>query len=176
MTDPRLLWWIDRSAGLLALVLLTLVVVLGLLSAGRSRKPQMWRAAVQGLHRQLPLTATVLLAVHVGTAVTDSYVPLRPLDAVVPFASAYRPVWIGFGTLAVDIVLTLVVSGLLRSRIRPRAWRAVHKLAYLLWPLAALHAIGNGTDVRAQTVQRIGLACIAAVVIAAGARVVEAVR
>ena len=168
MSDPRLLWWIDRSSGLVSLVLLTVVMVLGVLATGRAGLA--WRVVVQGLHRELPLVASVLLAVHIGTAVADSYVPLSPLDVVVPFVADYRPVWIGLGTLAIDLLIVLVVTSLLRTRLGHGSWRAVHWAAYALWPLAVVHALGSGSDVHGQTVQRIGLACLVVVVCAAGGR------
>jgi sulfoxide reductase heme-binding subunit YedZ len=125
---------------------------------------------VQGLHRELPLVASVLLVVHIGTAVADSYVPLSPLDVVVPFVAGYRPVWIGLGTLAIDLLVVLVVTSLLRTRLGHRSWRAVHWIAYALWPIAVGHALGSGSDVHGQTVQRIGLACLLLVVGATGLR------
>ena len=168
MTDPRLLWWIDRSAGLVSLVLLTVVLVLGVLATGRAGPA--WRVVVQGLHRELPLVASVLLAVHIGTAVVDSYVPLSPLDVVVPFVAGYRPLWIGLGTLAIDLLVVLVVTSLLRTRLGHRSWRAVHWTAYALWPLAVAHALGTGSDVHGATVRRIGLGCLLLVVGAVGWR------
>ncbi|MGB8649318.1 MAG: hypothetical protein WCD35_01515 [Mycobacteriales bacterium] len=173
MNDPRLLWWIDRSSGLVSLVLLTIVMVLGVLSTGRPGEPTSWRAVVQGLHRQLPLVASVLLAVHIGTAVADSYVPLHLLDVVVPFAAGYRPVWIGLGTLALDLLVAVVVTSVLRTRLGHRGWRVVHWGAYALWPLAVVHALGSGSDMHAQTVHRLGLVCIALVVWAAGWRLIS---
>lgn len=164
MSDPRLLWWIDRSSGLVSLVLLTVVMLLGVLATGRTGPA--WRVVVQGLHRELPLVASVLLVVHIVTAVVDSYVPLSPLDVVLPFAAGYRPVWIGLGTLAIDLLVVLVVTSLLRTRLGHGTWRAVHWTAYALWPLAVVHALGSGSDLHGQTVQRIGLACLALVVCA----------
>lgn len=171
MSDPRLLWWIDRSAGLVALVLLTVVMLLGVLATVRSRLLS-WRVVVQGVHRELPLVAGVLLVVHIGTAVLDSFVPLSPLDVVVPFVAGYRPIWIGLGTLALDLLLVVVVTSLLRARLGYRGWRATHWAAYALWPLAVVHALGSGSDMHSTTVHRLGVACLAVVVVAAAWRLV----
>lgn len=170
MNDPRLLWWIDRSAGLTALVLLTLVMAMGALSTGRPGVVLSWRASVQSLHRQLPLTASVLLAVHIGTAVADSFVPLTPLDVVLPFHAAWRPFWVGLGALAVDGLVTVIVTSLLRTRMSPTLWRWSHRVTYALWPLAVLHALGSGTDSKTHVVRLIGLGCIGAVALAVGWR------
>lgn len=173
MTDPRMLWWIDRSAGLVSLVLLTLVMLLGVVATGRPGVAITPRAHVQALHRQLSLVATVLLGVHIVTAVVDSFVPLRVLDAVVPFRAGYRPVWIGLGAVAFDVMVALLVTSLLRKRIRLGMWRAVHLAAYALWPLAVVHALGSGSDMHAQPVHLVGLVCVAVVLSAAGWRLVS---
>lgn len=171
MSDPRLLWWIDRSAGLVSLVLLSVVLAAGLLSVGRPPRLSAWRAGAQAVHRELPLVATLLLAVHIGTAVADSFVPLDLVDVVVPFGAAWRPLWIGFGALAVDLILVVVLTSVLRKRLSARVWRGVHLIAYLVWPFAVAHALGAGTDVGTSAVRWVGLGCVALVLLAATRRV-----
>lgn len=172
MTDPRLLWWIDRSAGLVSLVMLSVVTVLGILAAGRPRAARGPRSFVQALHRQLSLVATVLLGVHIGAAVADAFVPLRLVDVVVPFRAGYRPVWVGLGTLALDLLVALVVTSLLRARLGRVGWRTVHWAAYALWPLAVVHALGSGNDLHAQPVHLVGVVCVAMVLGGTGWRLI----
>ena len=86
--------------------------------------------------------------VHIVTAVADSFAPIRLLDAFVPFVGAYRPLWLGLGAVAFDLLLALVVTSLLRERLGYRAWRAVHWAAYACWPVALLHGLGTGSDTR----------------------------
>jgi predicted ferric reductase len=171
VTDPRILWWVDRSAGLVSFVMLTVVLAVGVLSVGRPPRLSAWRAGAQALHRELPLVAALLLVVHIGTAVADTYVPLRLRDVLVPFGAAWRPLWVGFGALAVDLLVVLLVTSLLRSRLSTGAWRAVHLTAYLLWPLAAAHALGAGTDAGTSAVRWIGVGCVGAVALALVRRV-----
>ena len=170
MNDPRLLWWVDRAAGMVSLLMLTLVLVLGVLSVGRTRQVSSWRAGTQAVHRELPLAAVLLLLVHIGTAVADSFVPLRLVDVFVPFRAQWRPVWVGLGALAVDLLLVVLVTSVLRTRLTPRTWRATHVLAYLLWPLAVGHALGAGTDTGSVTGRWVGLACLGAVILAVSRR------
>ncbi|MEV0401129.1 ferric reductase-like transmembrane domain-containing protein [Actinoallomurus sp. NPDC050550] len=101
---------------------------------------------VTALHRSLSLLSVVLIALHVATSVIDSYVAIRWVDAVVPFVSAYRPFWVGLGSVALDLMIALVVTSLLRVRLGLRTWRAVHWLAYASWPVALVHGLGIGTD------------------------------
>lgn len=170
MSDPRLLWWVDRSAGLVSLGLLTLVLVLGILSVGRPARLPVWRAVGQAVHRELPLVAVLLLAVHIGTAVVDPHVGLTLLDVVVPFGAAWEPFWVGLGALGVDVLLVLVCTSLLRTRLDARLWHAVHVLAYALWPLAVGHALALGTDAGEAPVRWVGAGCLAVVLLTLGRR------
>ncbi len=139
-------WYTIRATGVVALVLLSLTVVLGILTAGRVRT-RSWPAFAQAeLHKRISLLALVFLALHVATAVLDSYVNVGWVSALVPFASPYRPLWTGLGTVAVDLLVAVAVSSALRQRIDPRTWRGIHWLAYGSWPVAMAHSLGIGTD------------------------------
>ena len=83
---------------------------------------------------------------HVASLFFDPYAQLRLVDVVFPFLGAYRPLWLGLGTLAVDLLVVITVVSLLRERVGPRVFRTVHWATYALWPVAMAHAIGNGTD------------------------------
>jgi DMSO/TMAO reductase YedYZ heme-binding membrane subunit len=140
------LWYATRATGIVALILLTVTVVLGILTAGRVRSRQ-WPAFAQAdLHKWVSLLALVFLAFHVLTSVLDTYVHLGWASIVVPFSSSYEPLWTGLGTVAVDLMLAVAISSALRQRISARTWRGLHWLAYGSWPLAMAHALGDGTD------------------------------
>jgi sulfoxide reductase heme-binding subunit YedZ len=139
-----MLWWIARSTSLVALVLLTLTLALGV--AAGSGRPET-RVLVQSVHRNASMLAVVLIGVHVATLVIDPHVDLALVDLVVPFGSAFHRVATGLGTIALDLVITVTVSSALRTRLGGRAWRTVHGMAYALWPVAVLHGLGAGTDV-----------------------------
>ncbi|GLY75831.1 hypothetical protein [Actinoallomurus iriomotensis] len=143
-----LLWYSTRATGEVALLFLTGVVVLGVLSAVRFGGRRVPRFVIAGMHRNLTLAGLGFLAVHAGTAILDSYAPIDLADAVVPFASAYRPIWLGLGTVAFDTLLILTVTSLLRTRIGVRRWRVLHWSAYACWVTAFVHALGTGSDVR----------------------------
>ncbi len=161
MTDA--LWYLARGTGVVALCALTVVVVLGI--GSRAGRPVFGlpRFAVTGLHRNASLLAVSLLGVHVATLLFDPYAQLRLVDVVVPFVGAYRPLWLGLGTLACDLVLALVATSLLRHRLGRRAWRAVHWAAYLAWPVALAHGLGTGTDNGYHWVWAVAGACCASV-------------
>jgi hypothetical protein len=143
------LWYSTRAAGEVALLFLTMVVAFGVMSAVRVGGRRIPRFVVAGMHRNLTLVGLGFLVVHIGTAVLDTYAPIGPADALVPFVSAYRPIWLGLGTLAFDTLLVLTATSLLRTRIGLRRWKALHWTAYGCWGTALVHALGTGTDTRA---------------------------
>ena len=165
------LWYFGRGAGVSALVLFSIVVVLGVLVRAGKRMPGLPRFAVTAIHRTTSLTAVGFLALHVGSLFFDPYSQLRLVDFVLPFVGHYRALWQGLGTLALDLVVLLVVSSLLRTHIGLRAWRVLHWTAYLCWPIAIMHAVGNGTDGRSAWLLTIIAACVAAVLAAVGYRI-----
>jgi sulfoxide reductase heme-binding subunit YedZ len=140
------LWVAGRATGVVSLVLLTVVMVLGI--GSRSGRPAFGlpRFAVVALHRSASMLAVAFLVIHVVTLLLDPQAELRLVDLLLPFDAAYRPVWMGLGTLGLDLMAAIFVTSLLRQRIGVRVWRAVHWLAYASWPVAIMHTIGTGTD------------------------------
>lgn len=159
----KTLWYLTRGTGVVALVLLTAGVVLGVMGSTRWRAPRFPRFLVFGLHRNVTLLALAFVVVHVVTTVVDAFAPIGYKDAVLPFLSPYRPIWLGLGAVAFDLLLALIVTSLVRARIGVRSWRAVHWLAYASWPVALVHALGTGSDARAGWFALFALACAAAV-------------
>jgi len=167
--DP-LLWYVNRSTGLVLVVLLTLTTALGVVSAGRARgrarAGAVPRFVPQAVHRSLGLLTLLLLAVHIGSAVIDEYVDIRWWHALVPVDLQYRPVWLALGVVASDVLLAAVLTSLVRARLRHRQWRAVHLTTYAAWVVGLLHGLGIGTET-GLTAIRWGYAGCGAVVAAA---------
>jgi len=169
MTDA--LWYFARGAGVVTLVLLTIVVALGI--GARSGRPAFGlpRFGVNMVHRNAALLAVVMVVGHVVSLLFDPYAQLRVFDLVLPFVGNYRPFWQGLGTLGFDLLVAIVVTSLLRQRIGVRGWRLVHWLAYLCWPIALLHGLGNGTDNGTWWLWTVSGICLATVLAAVGWRV-----
>ena len=166
------LWYATRAAGIVTLVLLTASMVLGILNAGRFATRTWPRFVIQGLHRNLSLLALGCLALHVGTTVIDTYVSIGLQDAFVPFISSYKRWWLGLGAIAADLMLVLAITSLVRQRIKPGLWRAIHWAGYLCWPVAIAHGLGTGTDHSSTWVLVLTFCCIGAVVSSATYRIV----
>ncbi|SNY56911.1 ferric reductase-like transmembrane domain-containing protein [Paractinoplanes atraurantiacus] len=160
------LWYFARGSGVVSLVLLTVVVALGIGARSGRTAFNLPRFAVNLLHRNAALLAVVFLVLHVVSLLFDPYAQLRLFDLVLPFAGNYRPLWQGLGTLGLDLMIAIVVTSLLRHRIGARAWRAVHWLAYLCWPVALLHGLGAGSDNGTVWLWAISMVCVAVVLAA----------
>ena len=170
------LWYATRATGLVTMLLLTASMLLGIVTAGRLASERWPRFLTVSLHRNVTLLVLVFLALHVGTTVVDTYTSIQATAAVIPFASSYKAPWLGLGAVAVDLLLAVIVTSLLRGRLGFRAWRGLHWLAYACWPVALIHGLGTGTDRRTLWVVAATLSCIAAVVVAATWRLATASR
>ncbi|HYT10473.1 MAG TPA: ferric reductase-like transmembrane domain-containing protein [Mycobacteriales bacterium] len=163
-----ILWLVSRATGLVAFALLTAALVAGAVATGPTASRRWPRWARQLLHRDLALLAVGVLAVHISSVVLDGYVPIGWLSVVVPFTAGYRPLAVTAGTLAFDTILVVVGTSLLRARLGYRAWRVVHWLVFLAWPLAALHFLGVGTDFASwwgRAIAVVGVLCVAAALV-----------
>ena len=157
-------WYLMRSSGVVALVLLTAVFVLGIAINRRWRPARAPRVVTASLHRTISLLAVAFLGAHVLTAVVDPYAVVGAAAVIVPFAAGRSAFWVGFGAMSLDLVAALIVSSLLRTRVAPRLWRGIHWTAYLAWPLALAHSFGTGTDASSPWLEATGAVCITAVV------------
>jgi methionine sulfoxide reductase heme-binding subunit len=145
---PGPLWYVSRGSGIAALVLLAVVVGLGVAASCRWRTEGVPRFITSSVHRGLSWTLAAVLAVHVVTASLDSFAGISLRDGLVPFVTAYRTVWMGLGTLSVDVGAVVLVSSMLLRQIGYRTWRWLHWLGYACFPLALLHGLATGTDTR----------------------------
>ena len=176
MSGTTAFWYASRATGIVSLLLLTAVPVLGILVNRQGRLPGLPRFAVTSLHRNISLLAVAFIAVHVVTAVLDTYVNIPILAGVVPFASGYERVWLALGAVSFDIMLAMIITSLLRGRLNRTLWRAVHLLAYLSWPVAFAHSIGSSRDLQHGWLLDLGIACALIVAAAAIWRLAQAAR
>jgi len=157
------LWDLGRGTGVAALVAMTISLVLGILTRSGRDALGLGRFGLNEVHRTAALTGVGLIAVHLGSLLFDPYAQLRLVDLVLPFQGSYRPLWLGLGTLAVDLLGVVTVVSLLRHRVGPRVFKAVHWATYALWPIALLHALGTGTDAATLWLDSIAAACVTVV-------------
>jgi len=170
---PSIYWYLTRSTGAVALLLLTIAVALGVLDVKRFSTPRWPRFVVDSLHRNVSLLAMVFLVLHILTSVLDSFAPISLVDAFVPFAGSYRPFWLGLGAISFDLLLAVTITSLLRKRMGYASWRAIHWLTYASWPIALLHGLGTGSDVKQTWLLALSIGCLVIVLAAVLARVIS---
>jgi DMSO/TMAO reductase YedYZ heme-binding membrane subunit len=176
MSGTTAFWYASRATGIVALLLLTAVLVLGILVNRQGRLPGLPRFAVTSLHRNISLLAVAFVAVHVLTAVLDTYVSIPLASAVVPFDSGYERLWLGLGAISFDLMLAMIITSLIRGRLNRILWRAIHLLAYLCWPVAFAHSIGSSKDLQHGWLLYLAVGCAVVVVAATGWRLAQVAR
>ena len=170
ITSGPALWYITRATGVTALILLTLVMALGVANVRRLRTSRIPRFVLDSVHRSTALLAVSFVAMHIVTTIVDGYVNVSPLAAVIPFASAYKPLWIGLGAVSLDLFGAIIITSLLRRRLGHRLWRATHWLAYASWPVAMFHSLGAGTDASSSWMLALAAGCTVVVLGAVAVR------
>jgi sulfoxide reductase heme-binding subunit YedZ len=168
---PSTYWYLTRSTGAMALLLLSIALALGVLDVQRWSTPRWPRFLVDSLHRNVSLLALAFLVLHILTSVLDSFAPIGLIDAVIPFVGSYRPFWLGLGAVSFDLILAVIATSLLRQRMGFTTWRAIHWLTYASWPIALLHGLGTGSDVKTSWLTVLSILCVLLVAGALLARV-----
>jgi len=176
MSGTTAFWYASRATGIVALILLTAVLVLGILVNRQGRLPGLPRFAVTDIHRNLSLLAVVFIALHILTAVLDTYVHIPLAAGIIPFASGYERLWLGLGAIALDLMLAMIVTSLLRGRMNRVLWRAIHLLAYASWPVAFAHSIGSSRDLQQGWLLDLAIGCALLVAAAVIWRLAHAAR
>jgi methionine sulfoxide reductase heme-binding subunit len=163
-------WYVARSSGIVAYVLLSCSVVLGILMAGRLRFTAWPRFAVEEVHAFLATTMGVFVVLHGGALLLDTVVPFSLAQELVPFTAGYRPLAVSLGIVAAELTAAVGISNHFRPRLPHRVWRRIHYLTLAVWVLATLHGVLAGTDRFDPWFAALAAASVSATLMAAWAR------
>ncbi|MFN8163712.1 MAG: ferric reductase-like transmembrane domain-containing protein [Solirubrobacterales bacterium] len=155
----------SRSAGIVAFLLVTTAVLLGLFMASNLfRRPGLKRTMLK-VHEQVALAALIAIGAHGVMLLGDAW--LRPgiSGIAIPFTIAYRPLWVGIGIVAGYLAAILGPTYYLRRRIGAKRWRLVHRATVVVFALAVAHSLGSGTDGASLWFRTLAIASTAAVVV-----------
>jgi predicted ferric reductase len=143
--NPQLWWYVARASGIVAWILVTASVVWGLALATRiTRRPK--PAWVLDLHRFLGGLAVIFTGLHLAGLFADSYVHFGPSELFVPLASAWQPVAVAWGVVALYLLVAIEVTSLFMRRLPRRLWRAVHLTSFGVFGMVTVHSLTAGTD------------------------------
>jgi len=145
--DSTQIWWyVTRSAGIIAYLLLWFSTVWGLAVPSRLLTPVLEQTFTVDFHEFTSLLSIAFTILHVFVLAIDRYLPYTPLQILVPFLSPYRPFWVGAGVLGFYITLLVTITFYLRSRIGVKTFRSIHVLSLLGYLGVTLHGLYAGTD------------------------------
>jgi len=141
-----LTWIVLRAAGIAAYLMLFATVAWGLVGTSAAMGKRLSRATAVSIHQFISTAAVVLLGVHLGGLLVDSFMPFTPVDVLVPLHTSFRPVSVAFGIVAMYAAVVVLVSSWLRKRMSTKAWRRLHLLAVPAFAMSMVHGVLTGTD------------------------------
>jgi methionine sulfoxide reductase heme-binding subunit len=144
-----MIWYVARAGGMLAYLLLSSSVVVGLLLSGRARLRRWPRFALEDVHRFIGFLAGTFIVIHGASLLLDRVVPFSLGQLLVPGTAGYRPLAVALGVVAAELLAALALTNLYRKRLSHNLWRRLHMLNLAVWSLALAHGLTAGTDATA---------------------------
>ena len=146
-SDSTQIWWfVTRSAGIIAYLLLWFSTVWGLAVPSKLLTPVLEQTFTVDFHEFISLLALGFTLLHVSVLMIDRFLPYTPLQILIPFLSPYRPFWVGLGIFGFYISLMVTVTFYMRSKIGMKTFRSIHMLSLLGYLGVTLHGLYAGTD------------------------------
>ena len=140
-------WWLaSRASGLVALVLVTVSVFLGLMMAGKVMRRPGLSKKLMAVHEQTALAGLVAIAVHGIALLGDPWLHPGVAGVAVPFALGFKTLFTGLGVIAGYLAALLGLSYYVRRRIGAKLWRKAHRATVVVYLLGLVHALGAGSD------------------------------
>lgn len=146
VTGDKAYWFISRSSGVLAYLLLTLGVMWGLVQSGSILRPTLPPLLALGLHSFLNWASLAMSALHGLILLGDNFIKMRLADIVLPFIGPYKPMLVGLGVVGFYLMFLLSLSFYLRRHIGQHNFRLLHYASYLTYLLVTWHSLAIGTD------------------------------
>jgi sulfoxide reductase heme-binding subunit YedZ len=147
LTSSPIDWYAARAGGIAAYILLTLNVSIGLLMTGKKAMKHWPRFALEDVHRFTGILTGTFVVLHIVTIAIDAYLPFSLVSLAIPFVASYRPIWVGLGIVAAEMLLALAFTNHYRAtKLGYRTWRRWHYVNFAVWTAATFHSIGSGTD------------------------------
>jgi methionine sulfoxide reductase heme-binding subunit len=148
MRDPAEYgWWLaGRASGVVALVLITISVAIGLTMASKLVRARGVGPVLAKVHEHTALAGLIAIAVHGITLLGDRWLNPGVEGILVPFTIDYEPFFVGLGIIGGYLAALLGLTFYMRRRIGPRLWRKAHRATVLVWALGIAHTAGAGTD------------------------------
>ena len=141
LASSQVLYYTERSAGIVAWILLGASVLWGLALSTKSFRGKVKPNWMLDLHRFLGGLALIFVAVHVVSIVADSYVTVTPVNVLIPFTGTYHPSMVAWGIVGMYLLLAVELTSLARKKLSKKVWRATHFLSFPLFVTTTVHAL-----------------------------------
>lgn len=161
--NPQFWWYLTRSSGIVAWLMLTATVIWGVLLSTKAFPNQRRPLWLLALHRWLAGLMLSFLAIHLAALVADNYVTFDVVDLVVPFATDWKPGAVALGVVAMWLLVAVQVTSVAMKRLPRKFWRVVHLSSYVVFWLTSMHAAFAGTDTTSWLYRWTAVASIVAV-------------
>ena len=140
------LWYLTRSTGIVATVLMLASLAWGFLFSARETGTRLRPAWWLDLHKGLGGLALIFTVVHLVAAFFDSTRSVDLATVFVPGAANFSTAAFTWGVLAFYGLAIAVFTSWPKMLFRRRTWRAVHLLSVPATALACVHAYQLGSD------------------------------
>ncbi len=174
--DGRVWWWLTRSAGLVAWVVVAATVVWGLLASTKMVRRRGAPAWILDLHRYLGTVTIVFVAIHVAAVWLDSFVKFDAKQLFVPFSATWRPHAVAWGIFATYLLLAIQTTSWLMRKLPRKLWHRVHVLSLPMLAMATVHGFLAGTDRTNRAVQWIAFIVAIGIVFLLASRLIAPTR
>lgn len=151
--DARLWWWLSRSSGIVAWLMVAAAVVWGLLASTKMIRRRGVPAWILDLHRYLGTLTIVFVAIHVFAIWADSFVSFGPRQLFVPFTSTWRPHAVAWGIVSTYLLIAIQTTSWAMRKLPRRVWHRIHILSIPMIVMATVHGFLAGTDRGNRSVQ-----------------------
>jgi sulfoxide reductase heme-binding subunit YedZ len=185
LQDTPLVTALDLSnfAGLGAIGLLTLNILLGLLIATKYNPVRQWphrRINTVRLHNWTGYVALALALVHPVLILFSATAKFGVVDLLWPLGAPKQPIVNTFGAIALYLLIFVIVTSVLwqdRHAMSRRTWKTLHFSTYAMFPMYALHSVLTDPALKDRPIDWLDAEkvfvelCVLAVIVAIGARV-----
>lgn len=146
--DPQLWWHLARASGLTAWALLSASVLWGLFLSTRVLGNRPTSAWLLDLHRLLGALTIVFVLVHAASLYLDTWIDYGIAELLVPLRSEFKPWAVTWGVVTMHLLVAIAVTSWIRPWIPERAWRWIHRTAFVAFVTSTMHVVQVGTDRR----------------------------
>ncbi|MFN8467612.1 MAG: hypothetical protein U0X20_18780 [Caldilineaceae bacterium] len=145
-TAAKSYWFVSRSSGVIAYVVVTIGVLWGLIQSGSLFRERVAPLLALGMHSFLNWLGLGFAALHGIILIGDHFIKIGLPEVFTPFLSPYRPVPVGLGIIAFYLMLLLSLSFYARNHLGQKNFRLLHYVSYAVFLMVTVHGVLAGTD------------------------------